>query len=73
MDDISDRLAQAMATFEDIADHVTAHEAADTVDSATLQMFWKHWPHVSKWAGGLWRQLNDDLAAPSDYDVGHGE
>ncbi len=31
-----------------------------------LQDFWREWPHVSVWAGNLWRELNRDLEAPSE-------
>jgi len=30
-----------------------------------LQVFWKKWPHLSAWAGSLWRMLSEELADPS--------
>ncbi|MGH2547559.1 MAG: hypothetical protein ACRDZ9_05875 [Acidimicrobiales bacterium] len=65
MGDISDRLVDALATLEEVADALTAEEAAAELDEATLQVFWRDWPQLSSWAGSLWRQLNDDLALPA--------
>ena len=36
------------------------------MDPAVLQAFWREWPHVSVWAGNLWRELNRDLEAPAE-------
>lgn len=66
MDDkLSDRLVDALSSLEDVADEVTAHDAAATLDEATLQVFWRQWPRLGAWAGALWRELNQDLMAPS--------
>jgi hypothetical protein len=48
------------------------------LDDITLQVFWRDWPHLSSWAGALWRRLNTELARPAtptsgsdlDPDVG---
>jgi hypothetical protein len=66
MDDrIPDRLLEALSDLDDVADEVTAHEAAAALDEATLQVFWRQWPRVGAWAGALWREINQDLMAPA--------
>jgi hypothetical protein len=62
MDDASDRLLAAIEEIDRVAEEATAEEAAAGFDEATLQVFWQRWPHVSSWAGALWRQLNETLA-----------
>lgn len=62
MDDASDRLLKVIEEFDRIAESATSDEAARTFDEATLQVFWQQWPHVSSWAGALWRMINVDLA-----------
>jgi hypothetical protein len=61
-EDISERLLKAFTEFEHVADAGTAEEAAKGLDEATLQLFWQRWPHVGKWAGALWRLLDEELA-----------
>ncbi len=39
--------------------------ALEELDETTLQMFWRDWPHIASWAGGLWRRLNQELAEPA--------
>jgi hypothetical protein len=58
----SEQLLHAIEEFERVADGLTPEEAARGFDEATLQVFWQRWPHVSSWAGQLWRRLNVDLA-----------
>ena len=65
MDDASDRLLNAIEEYERVAEAATPDEAARTFDEATLQVFWQRWPHVSSWAGALWRRLNEDLGEPA--------
>lgn len=65
MEDPSVRFTQAISELESVADSVTADEARRTFDAATLQVFWRDWPHISSWAGALWRKLNEELAAPA--------
>ncbi len=62
MEQSSERFLEAISGLEEVADATTAHEAHRTFDEATLQVFWKNWPHISSWAGALWRLLNDELA-----------
>jgi len=62
MEDASDRLLGAIEECERIAEAATPDEAAQGFDEATLQIFWQRWPHISAWAGALWRRLNEDLA-----------
>jgi hypothetical protein len=58
----SERFLRAIQAWEDATASATPDEAAGTFDEATLQVFWQRWPHVSSWAGALWRRLNADLA-----------
>ena len=74
MDDASDRLLKAIEEFEHAAESATPDEAASTFDEPTLQVFWQNWPHVSSWAGALWRRLNENLAdaaVPEDRSEFH--
>lgn len=75
--DEAERLLHAIEEFEGVADSVTADEAVETLDEATLQVFWQRWPQISSWAGALWRRLNLDLAEAAtpleesqDHEVG---
>jgi hypothetical protein len=77
VDDASDRLLRAIEEFEGTAEAVTPDEAASSFDEPTLQVFWQSWPHISSWAGALWRRLNENLADPAQpveesefYEVG---
>jgi hypothetical protein len=65
LQDHSDRLLHVMSEFEEIAEALTAAEAARVIEESTLQMFWRRWPYVSSWAGSLWRLLNEDIAEPA--------
>ena len=65
MDDPSDQLLRALDLLAEVADGVTAEQAAEEIDEATLQMFWREWPRASAWAGALWRRLNSELAEPA--------
>jgi hypothetical protein len=62
MADMAQQLLEAMEAFDVVADALTADEAANELDEATLQLFWRDWPRISSWAGSVWRQLNDELA-----------
>ena len=59
------RLVEALGQLEEVADTLTTEEAVRTIDDASLQVFWRDWPQLSKWAGALWRRLDQDLAAPA--------
>jgi hypothetical protein len=78
LSDLSDRFLNAIAELEAVADGVTADDAREQFDQTTLQAFWRDWPHISSWAGGLWRKLNDELepgakpAAEGDEIGGEG-
>ena len=63
--DISDRFMEALEKLEEVVDGATPDEALGSFDEATLQVFWREWPHFSSWMGGLWRRLNDQLAEPA--------
>jgi hypothetical protein len=63
--DRSERFLEAISQLDGVADEVPADEALRTFDDATLQVFWKDWPHISSWAGALWRKLSEDLAEPA--------
>jgi hypothetical protein len=78
MADAAQQLLEAMEAFDEVADNLTAHEAMEELDEATLQLFWRDWPRIQSWAGSLWRQLDGELAelaAPSavDGDTGGGD
>ena len=60
-----EKLIDALERLQEVADDVTADEAVEAFDDATLQMFWRDWPNVSSWAGALWRRLDADLARAS--------
>jgi hypothetical protein len=51
--------------FEDLANAISPERAHAEFDETTLQLFWKRWPHVSSWAGSLWRMLSEELSVPS--------
>lgn len=63
MDDPAARLLEAIEAIADVSHELTPDEAVGELDTASLQMFWREWPHVSGWAGSVWRLLNTDLAA----------
>ena len=75
MSDPSDQLLEAMTRLENLARSITPEEAHDEMDAATLQSFWREWPHAVGWAGELWRRLNQDLATPAQQedDSGYGD
>jgi hypothetical protein len=65
MADTSQQLLEAMEALNDVADALTPEAALEDLDETTLQMFWRDWPHIASWAGGLWRGLNQELAEPA--------
>jgi hypothetical protein len=65
MDDVSDRLLEALSALEGVVGEVTADEAPARFDDAALQVFWRDWPRLGAWAGAVWRQLDGDLAVSS--------
>jgi hypothetical protein len=65
MDDISDRLLHVLSELEDVTYEMTPEEASRSLEEPTLQLFWRQWPHISSWAGSLWRLLNEDTLDPA--------
>jgi hypothetical protein len=65
MDDAASQFLDAIHRLEDVRDAITPDRAHAEFDEITLQLFWKKWPHLSAWAGSLWRMLCEDLAEPS--------
>lgn len=65
MADESEQLLEAITLLENVSRSITPDDAADELDAATLQSFWREWPSASGWAGALWRRLNQDLEAPA--------
>lgn len=61
----SDEFLEALERLDGIADEITVDEALDRFDTTTRQVFWKKWPHISGWAGGLWRKINEEVEAPA--------
>jgi hypothetical protein len=73
--DTTDRFSDAIAELQAVADEVTPDGAAAAFNETTLQNFWREWPHISGWAGSLWRKLNEDIehAAAPATDGDHHE
>jgi hypothetical protein len=70
-DDPAARLLEALEALRDVGDDLTPDEAAREFDTSSLQMFWRDWPHVSGWAGQLWRTLNAELEeAAQPHEIG---
>lgn len=65
MADASDRFSEALDQLDHLTRDLTPEEAGSSFDEATLQRFWREWPHLSGWAGALWRSLNADLEQPA--------
>ncbi len=65
MADPATDLLTARDLLGSVADELTSDQAAEELDDATLQLFWREWPRTSGWAGALWRTLNADLARRS--------
>ena len=65
MDDLAGQFLDAIHGLEDVRDAITPDRANAEFDEITLQLFWKKWPHLSAWAGSLWRMLSEELADPS--------
>jgi hypothetical protein len=65
MDEIADRFLELIHGLEEVTGTVTAERALSGFDETTLQVFWKKWPHLSAWAGSLWRMLSEEVAAPA--------
>jgi hypothetical protein len=66
MEDPATQLLEALDLLGEVADQLTAAQAVEELDDATLQTFWRDWPRASAWAGALWRQLNAELAGPAE-------
>ena len=65
MDDVAAQFLDVIHRLEDIRDTITPQRAYAEFDETTLQVFWKKWPHLSAWAGSLWRMLSEELAEPA--------
>ena len=65
----ADRFLELMHQFEDFTDALSPERAHIEFDETTLQLFWKRWPHVSAWAGSLWRMLSEEMSGPSAPQV----
>lgn len=66
MTEVSDRFLHAISELGEVMDATSSEEAAASFDESTLQLFWREWPHLSSWAGTLWRRLDEDLAGPAE-------
>jgi hypothetical protein len=64
MDAGAQQLQDLIDQLEDLADRITPEQAHAGFDQTTLQLFWMRWPHLSAWAGSLWRMLSEELAGP---------
>ena len=65
MSDPGAALVEALDTLNGVAGELTADEAAEQLDTATLHVFWREWPALAQWSGALWRLLNADFETPS--------
>ncbi len=65
MEDIGDRFLDLVHDLDEVMRSLSPEQAHNEFDETTLQVFWKRWPHLSAWAGSLWRMLSEDLAGPS--------
>jgi hypothetical protein len=65
VDDPATQLLQSLDLLAELGDELTAEQAAQELDEATLQTFWREWPRASAWAGALWRRLNSELEQAS--------
>jgi hypothetical protein len=65
VDDVSDRLLDAISRLEAVADAVGPHDAYRHLDETSMQVFWRRWPGISSWGGSLWRLLNEELMDPA--------
>ena len=65
----TEQFLDLMDQLEDLTDRITPERAHVEFDETTLQLFWMRWPHLSAWAGSLWRMLSEELAASAaPYD-----
>jgi hypothetical protein len=65
MNDVGDRFLDLVHDLEEVTRSVTPEQAHENFDETTLQVFWKRWPHLSAWAGSLWRMLSEEMAGPA--------
>ena len=65
MTQTADQLLQAITALEGVADTVRPEAAADCIDGATLEAFWREWPDLSEWVERLWKRLDDDFGGPA--------
>ena len=64
MDDLSVEFLELIHRLEEVRDAITPERAHAEFDEITLQVFWRKWPHLSTWAGSLWRMLSEELTEP---------
>ena len=73
MSDPGEALVDALDTLRGVAGELTADDAAEQLDAATLHVFWREWPALAQWSGALWRRLNADLDVPSSTPLGEDD
>jgi hypothetical protein len=61
----ADKLLELVHQFEEFSGSVSPDQAHAEFDETTLQVFWMKWPHLSSWAGTLWRLLSEEMSGPS--------
>jgi hypothetical protein len=64
-DELAQRLLDALNALEQVADTMTAEQAARALDEASIEMFWRDWPDLSSWTDALWRTVNEDRVEPA--------
>lgn len=65
MDVSADRFLDLVHQLEDFTDALPPERAHREFDEVTLQLFWMRWPHLSEWAGSLWRMLSEEMTGPA--------
>lgn len=65
MSESGEQFIEAISKLQDVSTELTPEEAAQGLEQADLEIFWRNWPDVSAWAGTLWRKLNEDLSEPA--------
>ena len=63
--EVAERLLDALNEFQQIASAMTAEQAAQALDEASIEAFWRDWPDLNSWGGALWRMVDEDHAEPA--------
>jgi hypothetical protein len=64
-DDVGERLLGVLNEFGAITRQLPAEDAADALDNAILEVFWRDWPPLRSWTESLWQRTHQDLDTPA--------